>query len=259
VATREHHVNFKHDLFDKLTLVGQVDKKFIAMSMNKNLDPSADNPDKELLLLFDQHAVHERVRIEQLLEEHYPDKSSVISTEIGAIEITLGGSDLRIVKSHLDQFAKFGLEFEDEEEICDRDKSSESVKLKVIKVPTCFVMREDNDLLNYRPSPLLKLCRWLIEDIVAALRETRCVGVLPKTLNYVLNSRACRGAVKFGDSLSREKCRELMRELSQCQLPFQCAHGRPSIAPIVSINQLRLSTPNPSQVRKLNFSKLRNR
>ena len=68
VATREHHVNFKHDLFDKLTLVGQVDKKFIAMSMNKNLDSSADNPDKELLLLFDQHAVHERVRIEQLLE-----------------------------------------------------------------------------------------------------------------------------------------------------------------------------------------------
>ena len=62
------HVNFKHDLFDKLTLVGQVDKKFIAMSMNKNLDSSADNPDKELLLLFDQHAVHERVRIEQLLE-----------------------------------------------------------------------------------------------------------------------------------------------------------------------------------------------
>ena len=68
MATREHHVNFKHDLFDKLTLVGQVDKKFIAMSMNKNLDSSADNPDKELLLLFDQHAVHERVRIEQLLE-----------------------------------------------------------------------------------------------------------------------------------------------------------------------------------------------
>ena len=95
----------------------------------------------------------------------------MISTEISAIEITLGGSDFRIMKSHLDQFAKFGFEFEDEEEICDSDKSSESVKVKVIKVPTCFVMREDNDLLNYRPSPLLKLCRWLIEDIVAALRQ----------------------------------------------------------------------------------------
>jgi len=256
VATREHHVNFKHDLFNKLTLIGQVDRKFIALTMNKNLDPSADNPDKELLLLFDQHAVHERVRIEQLLKEHFPDQSSVISTEISAIEISLGGSDFRILKSYLDQFAKFGIEFEDEEGICDSDKS---VMLKVKKVPTCFVMREDNDLLNYRPSPLLKLCRWLIEDIVAALRETRCVGVLPKTLNYVLNSRACRGAVKFGDSLSREKCRELLNQLSQCQLPFQCAHGRPSIAPIVSINQLRLSTPNPHQVRKINFSKLRNR
>ena len=114
----------------------------------------------------------------------------MISTEIGAIEITLGGSDLRIVKSHLDQFAKFGLEFEDEEEICDRDKSSESVKLKVIKVPTCFVMREDNDLLNYRPSPLLKLCRWLIEDIVAALRQAY-LFILPflRYAKHVLSMR----------------------------------------------------------------------
>ena len=34
------------------------------------------------------------------------------------------------------------------------------------------------------------------------------------------------GAVKFGDLLSAEECTELIKSLSTCKLPFQCAHGR---------------------------------
>ena len=41
------------------------------------------------------------------------------------------------------------------------------------------------------------------------------------------------GAIKFNDSLSRDECSSLVASLSSCQLPFQCAHGRPSIAPLV--------------------------
>ena len=41
------------------------------------------------------------------------------------------------------------------------------------------------------------------------------------------------GAIKFNDVLSLDECHSLVGSLSSCQLPFQCAHGRPSIAPLV--------------------------
>ena len=34
------------------------------------------------------------------------------------------------------------------------------------------------------------------------------------------------GAVKFGEPLGVSECQELIKRLSKCQLPFQCAHGR---------------------------------
>lgn len=46
------------------------------------------------------------------------------------------------------------------------------------------------------------------------------------------------GAIKFNDSLTRDECYSLVASLSTCQLPFQCAHGRPSIAPLVDILHL---------------------
>lgn len=34
------------------------------------------------------------------------------------------------------------------------------------------------------------------------------------------------GAIKFGDPLTLAECEKLINSLSQCNLPFQCAHGR---------------------------------
>lgn len=39
----------------------------------------------------------------------------------------------------------------------------------------------------------------------------------------------------FNDLLSNEECVELISRLSQCAFPFQCAHGRPSMAPLVDL------------------------
>ena len=56
-------VKFNNDLFDYLEILGQVDKKFIAA-----MAPSDDvNQGANLFILFDQHAVHERIRLESLL------------------------------------------------------------------------------------------------------------------------------------------------------------------------------------------------
>ena len=43
------------------------------------------------------------------------------------------------------------------------------------------------------------------------------------------------GAIKFGDRLSKMEMNELVRALGSCDLPFQCAHGRPTIIPLVEV------------------------
>jgi hypothetical protein len=48
----------------------------------------------------------------------------------------------------------------------------------------------------------------------------------PPGVLRVLRSKACRSAIMFGDTLSRQQCGELLTQLSGTQLCFMCAHGR---------------------------------
>ncbi|KAM3511422.1 hypothetical protein MY11210_004914 [Beauveria gryllotalpidicola] len=42
-------------------------------------------------------------------------------------------------------------------------------------------------------------------------------------------------AIMFNDELTLAECTSLIRRLAKCSLPFQCAHGRPSMAPLVEL------------------------
>lgn len=39
----------------------------------------------------------------------------------------------------------------------------------------------------------------------------------------------------FNDTLTHDECAQLVSRLSRCAFPFQCAHGRPSMAPLVDL------------------------
>ncbi len=39
----------------------------------------------------------------------------------------------------------------------------------------------------------------------------------------------------FNDVLTLEDCKRLLSRLAKCAFPFQCAHGRPSMAPLVDL------------------------
>lgn len=48
--------------------------------------------------------------------------------------------------------------------------------------------------------------------------------------------RVCfAGAIMFNDVLSAGECEHLVRRLGRCAFPFQCAHGRPSLVPLVDL------------------------
>lgn len=57
----------------------------------------------------------------------------------------------------------------------------------------------------------------------------------PQAILDMINSRACRSAIMFNDELSRAECVGLVRRLADCALPFQCAHGRPSMVPLLDL------------------------
>jgi DNA mismatch repair ATPase MutL len=61
---------------------------------------------------------------------------------------------------------------------------------------------------------------------------------IPRPFQRVLARRACRGAVMFGDRLSDAQAVKLLSDLPGCNFPFQCAHGRPSLAPLLAVQSL---------------------
>lgn len=41
----------------------------------------------------------------------------------------------------------------------------------------------------------------------------------------------------FNDLLTLDQCSDLVQRLATCDFPFQCAHGRPSMVPLVHLGQ----------------------
>lgn len=48
-------------------------------------------------------------------------------------------------------------------------------------------------------------------------------------------------AVKFNQTLSLVEMENMMKALAECDFPFQCAHGRPSIAPVIDMEDFKNS------------------
>ena len=81
------------------------------------------------------------------------------------------------------------------------------------------------------PAPLpTRAAAQTIMDILDKLPEQPHAEVaLPKAIDDALITLACRSAVKAGDTLDAKEMINLVRELSEAKLPFNCPHSRPII------------------------------
>ncbi|RHX97925.1 hypothetical protein DYB36_002809 [Aphanomyces astaci] len=190
-------------MLQHLDVLQQVDNKFILVQCKAPL----------LLLCIDQHAADERVKLEALENSHlsaaFPsrslDKSHVL--ELNDIE-------KQVVRCHGDSIRHWGFEVVEDGDV---DKWS-LARVPVVdhREATCDDFFEYLHLLATMAAPTLPR---------------------PPAITRFLHSRACRSAIMFGDPLTREECQTLIRQLSTCRLPFQCAHGRPSIVPLVQLTE----------------------
>lgn len=236
---------FTKDMLTCVQVVGQVDCKYIACVLP--LSQNGIVQEESLVVLFDQHAAHERVRLEWLLENQYEVRgqarcirSSSLKSEL---TVALEPDTLRRAAMCEREMRKLGFHY-----------SVQDAGLSFSRLPACLLERDESELRCGRPSTLGPRMQELVRDHTEVLLGTKYSAItLPKFLIDVLSSQACHGAVKFGSALEKSECVKIVKALSKCSLPFQCAHGRPSITPIVDLRFL----PSEEKVHwKPNFAAL---
>lgn len=253
LSVKVHNILFPYRftkaMIPTMKVINQVDKKFLACL----IDTRENKADGNLLVLVDQHAAHERVRLENLIADAYEDSdvlgekrlsSSIISPPL---EVSVPQEEQRLLRSCGAHLQSLGLEVTFSQE--------EDSRVFIGKVPLCFTEKDINERRRGRPSVIKPLVEEYLREQIELLHSAgRLRATLPLTVQKVLASFACHGAIKFNDILNKDECFSLVASLSACQLPFQCAHGRPSIVPLVDLHHIdneEKGTPRP------NLSKLR--
>lgn len=268
-------------------VIAQIDKKFILISVTTNPkgqshDSSWSIPPK-LLVLVDQHAADERIRIEDLLadlcslplsgENVIPDCIHPVSHVatiilVKPVVLDIQAQECDLFTKHASYFAQWGVLY------------------------TLSIYRTESSSLRYHggrlvikalPEGIAERCRADTKVLVEFMRgevwrREECgiksmehsegsstttsveatgdgipsegpirhhwlqrMGDCPRGILDLLNSRSCRSAIMFNDELTVEECEVLIKRLAFCAFPFQCAHGRPSMIPLVQLESSSLS------------------
>lgn len=252
-------------------VLAQLDKKFILVKMRNSTEVGYEGGSRaEILALIDQHAADERIRVEALLAEFcaplpqaYNDsgyrsklghQSNVAFTILEKpMQFTISSQEHAYFSAHAPRFAAWGilLDLYPPKTFVTRSGTSERQQavLSVATLPPAVSERCKAD-----PQLLISLLRsavWKYVDdpLLESLRNdastrsadeesplwVRRLSTCPEGLIDLVNSRACRSAIMFNDDLSLEQCEELVAKLSRCVFPFMCAHGRPSMVPLVDL------------------------
>ncbi len=159
----------------------------------------AEGPDG--LYLIDQHAAHERVLFEALMDsrQEAPAAQALLAPEI----VEFPSAQAKILESQLDALRRIGFAVE--------PFGGSSFRISALP----------QTLGSIPPAEAL---RAVVEDIeedetpLAAEAEARMIARICK-----------RAAVKAGHTLGAEEQTALVRALEQCRSPRSCPHGRPTM------------------------------
>ncbi|XP_028941556.1 DNA mismatch repair protein Mlh3 [Antrostomus carolinensis] len=258
LAVKIHNIlypyRFTKEMIHSMQVLQQVDNKFIACLINtrNEMDKKTDG---NLLILVDQHAAHERIRLEQLIADSYEKqaaacgKKKLLSSSISPpLEIEVTEEQRRFLRCCYKNLEDLGLELSFPE--------TNTSLILVRRVPVCFIEKEASELRRKRQPVTKSIVEELLQEQVELVQTTGggARGTLPLTFLKVLASQACHGAIKFNEYLTLEESCRLIEALSSCQLPFQCAHGRPSMMPLADIDHLQQENqpkPNLARLRKM--------
>jgi DNA mismatch repair protein MutL len=174
-----------------LRIIGVINNLYVVLESDRGM------------VLLDQHAAHERILFEQLLQRL--EQGNAPSQRLLLPEtVELSPKDAQFLREQLEILSRLGVELS---EFGERTFLLDALPPFVkCANPRAFVL----ELLDELKQTGQSVNSWRLgEDLVA------------KTV--------CRKAVKANDPLSQTELVALLEDLRRCQMPYTCPHGRPTL------------------------------
>jgi len=196
-------------------VIAQIDKKFILTTF--------DQGTTQTLVLIDQHAADERIRLEALLHDLHNIPPAHMDP---ALTFSIPAREVELFASSAAYFERWGITY----------TLPPGRHISVHILPAVITSRcrlDPNILLSF-----LRTEVWSQEQNLSLAKTSKTKPQTPpQGLLDMLNSRACRSAIMFNDILTVSDCETLVQRLAGCDFPFVCAHGRVSMVPLVCLGE----------------------
>ncbi|EXJ78941.1 hypothetical protein A1O3_08441 [Capronia epimyces CBS 606.96] len=234
------------------TIIRQVDRKFVLAILPATGDRSNTSHGKELVVLVDQHAADERIRLEDLYRELCHRKRCNLDKPV---VFEVGDDEAKLFEERREYFERWCFTY-----VVVRNHRSIQPAAKLNKGPSCMISVTTLPTLvaarcQAEPHVLVDLLRdevWskqasssrsLWRDVRNEAAHGGCQWVAeiagcPTGVLEMLKSRSCRTAIMFNDDLDLAECGQLVHRLARCAFPFQCAHGRPTVTVLGALGGL---------------------
>jgi DNA mismatch repair protein MutL len=183
----------------KVRIIGQLDRSYILCELGGDL------------LLVDQHAAHERIRLE-MLKSKYNQRHHGIQELLEPIHIELEPSAVASFKDMGKGLSDMGFLIEDFGDDC----------IVIRGLPQFMGQTEAHEV---------------VRDLLTGNESHE--GCSPPDQEFqpfdlpirerILALTACRGAIKAHKPLSLREMEDLLSDLLSCEVPLHCAHGRPTM------------------------------
>jgi DNA mismatch repair protein MutL len=187
-------MGFDGNIWETITCF-QIHNRYIAVSVSDGL------------LLIDQHAAHERVLYEKILDNM--ENGIECQTLIFPITMELKPFEKETLLSVREMFSKAGFDIKD---------FGGSTTIEIYSQPS--------DFSNERQ------IKEAITDMIEQFLKENNTAILSSAHRHFAASYACGAAIKFGNVLSSQEMNSLLTALFSTKNPHICPHGRPTFAKV---------------------------
>lgn len=175
-----------------LRLVGVIGKLYVVLESDRGL------------VLLDQHAAHERILFEQMLDrleqKQQADSQKLLLPET----VELSARDAGFIREQLPTLGRLGVGL-----------SEFGERTFLLDALPPFV----------KVSDARKFVLELVDELKAAGQEVNSLRLGEHTIAKTV----CRHAVKANDPLAGPELENLVNDLRRCAMPYTCPHGRPTL------------------------------
>jgi DNA mismatch repair protein MutL len=175
-----------------LRLVGVIGKLYVVLESDRGL------------VLLDQHAAHERILFEQMLNRLESGGAAPSQKLLLPETIELPARDANFLREQLAALTRLGVGLSE--------------------------FGERTFLLDALP-PFVKTAdaRHFVLDLVDELKAAGREVNLARLGEHTIAKTVCRHAVKANDPLGGAELENLVEDLRRCAMPYTCPHGRPTL------------------------------